>query len=634
MYYKLLFIFLFSRNTVFCQDSTLIELQNVVVTANISDSDIRSTGRNIFIINQKTIEQAPVKTLDGVLQYALSVDIRSRSSAGVQADISIRGGHYDQTLIMIDGVKVNDPQTGHHSLNIPISLSQIERIEILQGGASRVFGPAAFSGLINIITKKIIKNGLGVGLGYGQYNQLVGNLSGRLISGKNSAAIYSERLSSDGYTYNTAFKKNSVSTQLGHGYSKGFVSLNLGLMDNKFGASNFYSPKFYEQYEEVSAKTAGFNWNHNFLNKLIGTLLANYRRHNDFYDFNKFRETDINSVNFHQTDVLDIEWKFKYLSAFGKSAFGLEYRIENVISNRLGEMVEAPIKVKGYEVFYTNKKNRENISGFLEQQKTIGKFNFSGGFLLNHSSQFGFTIYPGLDVSFNYNKNAFIYSSVSKSLRYPTFTELYLNTSTVLADPNLKPEQAINYEIGYKYNSRAYSTTVSTFYKKTANAIDKVKRPELPTPTMENINNINMFGVEYSGVLDLEQVLNFKLFKNISLNYAYLKADRHENGFQSFYTLNYLRHKLSAGILMAPINRLNINIIYTNKFREGTYQWDASQVPEKYIPINLLDARLSYTFNKFRIYLDVNNILDKEYFEFGFVKQPERWISGGITVDF
>jgi outer membrane cobalamin receptor len=142
----------------FSQDSTAFELSELSVTANIINTEIKNTGRNITVIDRKMIEGSPVKTLEGVLQYALNVDVRSRSAFGVQADISIRGGHYDQTLILVDGIKVNDPQTGHHSLNIPVPFSMIDRIEILQGGTSRVFGPSAFSGVINIITKKINKN--------------------------------------------------------------------------------------------------------------------------------------------------------------------------------------------------------------------------------------------------------------------------------------------------------------------------------------------------------------------------------------------------------------------------------------------------------------------------------------------
>ncbi|MDQ1088276.1 TonB-dependent receptor [Siphonobacter sp. SORGH_AS_1065] len=154
----------------YAQDSTkTVGLSEVTVTANLQSTDIRKTARNVTVITAQEIEKAPVKTLDGVLQYALNVDVRSRAPLGVQADVSIRGGNFDQTLILVDGVKMNDPQTGHHSLNLPFPLEMIEKIEILQGGASRVFGPSAFSGVINIITKKNQPSQVQIGAAGGQY---------------------------------------------------------------------------------------------------------------------------------------------------------------------------------------------------------------------------------------------------------------------------------------------------------------------------------------------------------------------------------------------------------------------------------------------------------------------------------
>ena len=620
----------------FSQDSTAIDLTELSVTANIINTEIKNTGRNITVIDRKMLESSPVKTLDGVLQYALNVDVRSRSAFGVQADISIRGGHYDQTLILVDGVKVNDPQTGHHSLNIPVPFSMIDRIEILQGGTSRVFGPSAFSGVINIITKKIIRNSVSANLGLGSFGSKNAGLSSGFIFKQNSASLSLEHLDSDGYITNTAFKKQTVSANLGRIYSKGSLDLTFGAMANHFGASNFYHPKFYKQYEEVDSRLINLAWKHRFTQKVSGILMVNHRTHHDLYDFDDYLGAKkFSSINFHKTAVLDAEWKFKWDNRFGQTAFGAEYRQENVLSNRLGDKLGEPQLVDAElypNVFYNKSKTRDNLSFFGEQWKKWKKYSLSAGTLANYNSQFGLAFYPGIDLTYFSSRNSTFYASANRSLRYPTFTELYLNTSTVKADPNLKPEKALSLELGHKFQSKVYSSVVSAFYRKTTDAIDKVKRPELAVPTMENIDDINMLGIELNQNILLDKYVKF--LKKLTFNYAFLKADRNEQGFQSFYTLNYLNHKFSAGLFLQPIKNSSVAIWYIHKNRAGNYQWDAASPLLAYPKVNLLDIRLSQQLGKITLFVDANNVFNKTYFEHGFVQLPGRWITAGIKADF
>ncbi len=635
MMFRYILLFLCVTNIALAQDSTLIDLDAVTVTANITGAEIRKTARNVTVIDRRTIENAPVKTIDGILQYALNVDVRSRSAFGVQADVSIRGGNYDQTLILVDGVKMNDPQTGHHSLNLPLPVQMIEKIEVLQGGASRVFGPSAFSGVINIITKKPEKTQGNVHLAAGGHKLFNYGANASLHLKRLIATFAFDKMKSNGFAYNTAFDKTSGFGKVEGLLKNGSVDLQVGLMGNKFGASNFYSPKFYDQFEKVSASFIGLNWNQNFSNKFNSVLRLNHRRHYDLYDFNKYLQTNIASVNFHRTDVWDAEWKGRLITSLGQSAFGLEWRQETVLSNRLGETAKEPVAVPDYEnVFYTRTKTRDNVSVFVEHQKKVGKFNFSGGTLLNLNSQFGTQWFPGIDVSYELGTQSSVYASVNRSLRFPTFTELYLTGATVVGDPNLKPEKAVSYEIGAKKATSVFNATLAVFYRQTEDAIDKVKRPDKPVPTMENINNINMFGIELSSKMLLEKYLGTKVVNQLSLNYAYLKADRQEEGFQSFYSLNYLRHKFSAGLNLVPVRNLSWDIWYTLKVREGNYQWDAQTPAVNYQPIHLTDTRLAYRLKKVMVFADVNNVFNQTYFEYGFVQQPGRWFSMGINAGF
>ncbi|KPM46921.1 TonB-dependent receptor [Jiulongibacter sediminis] len=619
----------FLTQSLFAQDSLFIDLSEVKVTGNINSTSVLKTARNITLIDSKTIESLPVKTIAGALSQALNVDVRSRSPLGVQADVSIRGGHFDQTLVMIDGIKINDPQTGHHSMNIPVPLEMIERIEVLQGGASRVYGPAAFSGIINIITKRKPESGLQSNASVGQFGLTNFGQNVTLNKGVYSGSMGWSKMKSDGYVYNTAFDRRNLYSINRWGDKLGEWTLQGGLTSQEFGASNFYHPLFFEQYEETNANFLALTRVHNFSNRLVATANLSYRRHNDLYDFNKYRDTLIQNVNFHQSDVYDVDLKLRYRSDFGITSGGFEFRREGIKSNRLGEAVESPEAVKGYSrVFYNKALTRDNYSLFAEHQKQWDRWGVSLGSLVNFNSQFGTELYPGVDISFYPASGHTVYGTVNRSLRFPTFTELYLNTSTVRGNVELLPEKAINSEIGYKYASSQWLLNTSLFYKKTSDAIDKVKRPEKSVPEMENIDDINMAGFEASATYQFTE----GVLKNIRFNYAYLIADRREDGFQSFYTLNFLRHNAGASVNLAFAKYLNCSFTYNYQQREGAYQASADVAPESYRPVHLVSSRIAYSRKRFEIFADAQNLFDYQYFDFGFVEQPGRWLSTGLKL--
>lgn len=625
---KYIFLGFISLNASAQRDT--IELQSVTVTAGIIRNEIKNTARNLTVIDRKTIDASPVKTLDGVLQYAMNVDVRSRSAFGVQADISIRGGHYDQTLILVDGVKVNDPQTGHHSLNIPVPFSMIEKIEVLQGGASRVFGPSAFSGVINIITRQPATSELELQLSAGEYGTWNTHAGGAWVKNSFSLSGGAEMSGSDGFMPATGYRKNTASLRAEKQYRSGSLQLGYGFTNNDFGASNFYHPKFYNQYEEVSSQLLNAAWKHAFSPRLSGTLMANYRIHHDMFDFDNYRNTDrVNFLNLHKTGVLDIEWKFRFRNSWGSSAFGAEYRNEVVRSNRLGDPLDQQETIKGWpELFYTHGKSRDNYSLFAEHSTTWNRFILNVGTLGNINSQFGFSLFPGLDLAYTLGQDSRLYYSVNRSLRFPTFTELYLNNATVAGDPHLKPEKAWTQEIGFKTQKSLYSGIYSFFYTATQDAIDKIKRPTPDVPLMENIDDINRYGFETAHTLGLPA--NKLRLKQVSLNLAWITTDRKEEGFQSFYTLNYLKQKLSAGLFFEPVRNLSLSGWYTLKNRAGQYSWDNNTPPVNYGAFSLVDIRAAYRLKQLTFTLDVNNLLDEKYFEHGFVAQPPRWITGGV----
>lgn len=617
-------------------DSTNILLNQVTVSANISSSELIKTARNVTVITAKQIEEAPVKTIDGILRYALNIDVRSRSPFGVQSDVSIRGGNFEQTLVLIDGVKMNDPQTGHHAFNVPIPITQIEKIEVLQGGASRVFGPAAFSGVINIITKKVDRSGVALNLGGGAHR--LGLIGGTATVKKDKIAtiISAERLASDGYAYNTAFIRQQAYVKNQFEFDNTQLSVSAGILENNFGAANFYHPKFFDQYEEINSKFVITKWVQNISPIFQSTTTFSLRQHRDLYDFNRFRYTNPDGVNHHKTNVLDAEWRGGWINKYGKTSVGLEWRQEQVYSNRLGEVLEEPVEIANqFGIFYDKFKLRTNASTYFEHRKNFEKLSLTFGTMYNLNSQFGNQWFPGVDIAYNFSPTTSVFTSSNRSYRFPTFTEMYLNTATVVGNPFVLPESAWSYEVGYKKISRISNVSISAFMRKSDTAIDKVLRKDQTIPAIENINNLDVFGVELAFVLNAESLFaEASVLKNIGLNYAYIDANQQATDFQSFYSLNFLRQKLNLTTNFAFAKHLRASLNYTFKQRAGSYQLDGSSPLIPYEPIHLVDARLSWKNENYLFYVDANNLLNYAYYEFGFVEQPGRWITAGLTLKY
>ena len=133
------------------QEDTLPVLE---VTATRLPLPMEQAARVVNVISREEIQSLPVQSVNDVLKYASTVDVRQRGAFGIQTDLSINGGTHDQIVILLNGVNISSPHTGHLAADFPVSVDEIERIEVLEGAASRVYGTSAFSGAINIITKK------------------------------------------------------------------------------------------------------------------------------------------------------------------------------------------------------------------------------------------------------------------------------------------------------------------------------------------------------------------------------------------------------------------------------------------------------------------------------------------------
>jgi iron complex outermembrane receptor protein len=234
------------------QQDTMRLLNEVPVYANRIQTGFNETSASVIVINAAQLQHTPAISVADALHYYAGVDMRQRGANGVQADAGIRGSTFDQVLILINGIKISDMQTGHHSMNLPIDMDNVERIEILKGPAARVFGQNAFAGAINIITKNPEETFVKLQAVGGENGLGGGRLSASLYENGVGHYLSASRDFSDGYKYNTDYVISNYFYQAGWQNAIGKFSLLTGLADRSFGANGFYaSAAFQDQYESV-----------------------------------------------------------------------------------------------------------------------------------------------------------------------------------------------------------------------------------------------------------------------------------------------------------------------------------------------------------------------------------------------
>ena len=617
----------------------LLTLEELVITAERTPVMFEQLKRSIQIITREEIERLPVRNVTELIGYALNTDVRNRGSFGMQADVSIRGGSFDQTLVLLNGMNISDPQTGHHNMDLPIDISGIDRIEILKGPGARVFGPNAFNGVINIITTEKASDQLSFSTMGGQYGLYSLSASAGLNIGNTAHKVQISKSGSDGFTENTDFNSFNLFYSGSAGKTQK-IDYQASYIEKAFGANSFYTPKYPHQFEITKTIFASARYKTNF-NGLAPAVY--FRRHYD--EFRLFRNeapTWYTSHNYHYTDVIGSNANiWKSTGRIGKFSVGYDVRHEMIRSNKLGDALQEAIPVKGEEgKFYTFGKSRTSAGLFFEESVNINRFSASAGLLVNYLSALSekITLYPGIDAAYQINSSFRIYSSANRTLRLPTFTDLYYNDNTSKGDPNLKPEEAITIEAGLKYNKPGIIAHVAVFKRFGHTMIDWVKLQNQDPWQAMNITDINVSGFETSISLNTNEIASKDIFiRNISLGYAYLKADKSSNEYMSRYVLDILRHKADLILLHSIWKDFSASWAITFQDRIGGYIKYNNSVPENqetpYNPFVQLDLQLNYKHEKWLIFAEATNLFNQINVDYGNVPQPGRWIRMGIKYD-
>ena len=611
------------------------DIDPVEVIGQMNSTILPSTGRMISLIPKEEILTAPVESLQDLLVYLPVADVSQRGPNGVQADISIRGGSFDHTMILLNGIIVSDPQTGHFNLDIPLDPDAIQRIEVLNGPAARKYGPGAFTGAINIVTKPGPEN-------YGRAIMTMGDFDyrrlafiGSLVKGPVANLINLGHSASAGYTDNTDFS-------IQHGYYCGqynkdvhSVNIQAGYQHKAFGANGFYSPRYPDQYEENSTSLISLHIKTG--TKVVWQSSAYWRRKEDHYVLQ--RNNPGFYQNYHLNQVFGTQINSRFFIGKTTAMAGFNLRSENILSTVIGLNNPRPVKVNGEDsLFYSKQYNLSLFSFFQEHSFGLGKCSVTAGYMINWYTDFPSkpALFPGLDIEYSFSKAIRAFLSLNRALHYPTLTDMFYTDPSHQGNTLLEPDRMVSAECGMHAGFSFIEASVALYKSTGKNIIDWLWLNEFNKYSPVNIKSMTATGIEMTADFFLQKAFSghSPIYK-ISLGYHYLTVSKSlPDTLAKYYNL---RHKLAFSIRNRIFRNISSSWHVSYQDRLGSFiRYDAAENSYSFIPYKpfwLIDGRLSWDIKAFDIFIESSNLLNCRYADAGSVIQPGRWIKAGIRID-
>jgi iron complex outermembrane receptor protein len=515
----------------------------------------------------------------------------------------IRGGGFDQTLLLIDGFKVDDPQTGHHTMNLALPIEMIKRIEIIKGPAARIFGQNAFTGAVNIVTKDSGENALIAKIQGGSFGQFNAETTGTIQLEESNHLIHFSKNFSEGYRHNTDFDNTNYVLKSQFNKNKLPIELLTSYSERKFGANGFYGiPSATEQYEATQANLVGLSTvikkgNFTWKPRLY------WRRNQDEYLY--IRSNPSIYRNLHITNKFAAEFNGAYESKTGITGFGLEVAKYYISSNRLGD------------------NSREMATLFLEHrfQFLKNKLDVTPGLAVSYFSDFDNKAFPGLDLGYQISNSFRVYGNIGYTYRVPTYTDLYYVGPQAIGNKDLQPEDALSEEIGFKWLTQNFDFTWAAFNRDSKDLIDYVRPTEADIVyTPQNIQDVNTRGFETQ--LDFRFQLN-TLPQKIKIGYTFMEDDvKKSSAAYSRYSINSMKHQLVGNYAMQWFKNFSNSVNY--RYVERTSG----------ISYSIWDVSATYQIKPLEFSVYANNIFNTAYVETGRVPMPKGNVLFGMKYNF
>ena len=578
----------------FSEEAASLNLDPLIITKS------KTPLQNSYALSSRDIEELPLNSPLEALQYG-QIDLQSRSfKSAIQSDFSLRGSTFQEVLMLLNGKRINDPQTGHYNADIPLTKEDISRIDVIPGAGSAMFGPDAIGGAVNFTVKKPEEKRMVLETKGGQYKTWSGLWSISDRRDNLGARLSIENDASGGFHQDTDYKKFTTSFSSFLDVAAGQVETDFGYQQKEFGAFDFYTPGLGYQSKE---------WTRTFLLNTQGAwdiegfairLGFLWRRHFDKFLLDK---TLIRStyVNHHRTDMFTPSFYVqKDIGIFGKIGTGFEFGQERINSTNLG------------------KRSRNHESIFTDYSRDITR-NLSLGVAARRDDydSFGEEYTGSLSFRYKLSEAHSLRMGIARAIRIPSFTELYYNDPTTLGNENLGAEKATNLQAGYDFKNEKLSGGLALFYRQESGTIDWVKHSAAQAKwQVENISRQDALGQEcYFGL---------KIFRWLELNSSYTYTDKYAGGEGLIYKYgpNYSRHLLSNFLLFnLPCGSQSIGLTYKKK--QGRAGWF------------LLSSRLSYNLSKnAQVFLEATNILNVKYEEIEGIPSAGRWAETGLRFEW
>ena len=598
----LFIIALILSNILLAQNEPTYKTDEIIITSNKTSNPFLEKTRSVSIINSNEIKNMPVSSLSELLEFTAGVDIKQRGPQNVQSDLSIRGSSFEQTLVLINGIKISDSQTGHHNMNLPVSLYDIDKIEILKGQGSSIYGANALAGVVNIITKSNSKRSLNLNSSVGSYGYYDTYLGFSQPVGLLQNNISISKSHSNGYRYNTRFNNLMFSYTPKLVLGKNSINLFTGYQKKEFGANGFYSDLYPNQWEETKTLFTSLKGDFIF-DKLFLSPKFSWRKHDDMYLLDHDRPSFYK--NTHINNSYNAEIETIYHSVYGFTALSFEFGIDKIKSSNLGN----------------HERNKTGIS--LEHKTNLFSIlDLSvGGYLYKYDT-WGWKLSPNADMGLQINQSFRLYASIGNSFRIPTFTELYYSSPAQIGNSSLKPEETLSYEAGIKFITENINSSFVFFARNGKNLIDWSKQNPQDKWTANNIADLNTKGVEVNFSF-LPQTLFFNSpITKLSLGYTYIETDNSKINYISRYVLDHLKHQAIATIshdLLFDIQQ-SWDLKYELRYNATDYF--------------ICDTKISRQINFIELSLTINNLFDRAYTDFTNLPMPGRWIIGSLKLNF
>ena len=575
--------------------------QTVTVTAPeplpVAARDLLDRSTVTFDLTDPTTQPLVNSPVD-LLRLDPSLNLEERAGAGVQVDLSLRGSTFEQTLVLVDGFRVNDPETGHLNFDIPIPLEAITRIDILHGSGSTFFGSDAIGGAVDLVTSAPTHASATLRLGGGSFGATEQHLQLSGVTKSVAARLTASRDTSDGFFYagqdDRGFHSNAVAldTFLTPTPKLAPTEVLLATSDRPYGANLFYGP-----YDSAERTKGWFAAVRQPLPEAVTADFA-YRRHTD--EFILFVQDPAAYENNHidtlwQGDLRRVSTPTKNLDV----AYGLEADGDSIQSNSLGRHA------------------RNQGAGYVNLSlKSLRRFTLSIGARQEIFAGPTAVFSPSASAGYDFGHGLRAHAAYGHGYRLPTYVDLYYSDPTTIGNPNLKPETSESYEGGLKWTPPSYSKlalSATGFTLRQTNAIDYSKYVLTDPYQATNVGQI-----AYSGV---ESLINYRpsFRQELWFGYTFIHAAPPPAGLISEYAYNYASNKASAAYMahfgqVAGITKLEV----------------VQQTAHTAYP--LWSVSLTRSKGLIRPYLRAENLANTSYQELPGVPLPGRTFMGGITI--